>query len=123
MADETMEEVRRSLAVVVSRVDRHDADLTQLGLELRSLRDRVDSNHHALIGKLDGMRDSWIGTFTEHSRQDLIKDEQILTRIHETKLSAASLRNYIVGIGAGVPVLVWILNFLISSGILHHGTQ
>jgi hypothetical protein len=113
-----MDEVRRDLAVVISRVDRHDSDINQLTLELRDLRLTVNSNHTAVMGRLESLKDSWINTFSEHSRQDLACDMAIKNEIAEQAKQVASVKTWLIGLGVGLGVFVPAIKLLIEFGIL-----
>jgi hypothetical protein len=106
---------------MASRVDRHDTDIVNLTVSINALRERIDYQHTAVVGKLDNLQSAWIDRFSEHARQDLLKDEQILREVNAAKTASASLRNYIIGIGVCIPVIIEILNFMLHSGLLRHG--
>lgn len=120
MEPKLVEDISRDLAVIASRVDRHDSDIVNLTGSLNMLRDRIDYQHQAVVNKLDGLQSSWIQQFHEHSRQDLMKDEQILTKVGQAHETATSLRNYITGMGIGLAVLIPLVSFLVDSGLLKH---
>jgi predicted nuclease with TOPRIM domain len=117
---ERLEDLRRELAVILSRVDRHDGDISQLTVSLNALREKIDYQHNTVITKLDHLQTQWIDRFQEHSRQDLEKDNQILRQVSDAKQTATSTRNYVIGIGVGIPVMFQILDFLVGSGLLIH---
>jgi predicted nuclease with TOPRIM domain len=117
---ERLEDLRREMAVILSRIDRHDGDITQLTVSLNALREKIDYQHNTVITKLDHLQTQWIDRFQEHSRQDLEKDNQILRQVSDAKQTASSTRNYVIGIGVGIPVMIQILDFLVGSGLLTH---
>jgi predicted nuclease with TOPRIM domain len=117
---ERLEDLRREMAVILSRIDRHDGDITQLTVSLNALREKIDYQHNTVITKLDHLQTQWIDRFQEHSRQDLEKDNQILRQVSDAKQTASSTRNYVIGIGVGIPVMIQILDFLVGSGLLSH---
>ncbi len=89
--DSNVEDIRRDLAVVVSRVDRHEVDITTMTGSLNSLRERMDYQHTAVMAKV------------------------------EASLSnGASIKSWLIGLGVGIPVGWEVLNFLVSSGLLRH---
>jgi predicted nuclease with TOPRIM domain len=117
---ERLEDLRREMAVILSRIDRHDGDISQLTVSLNALREKIDYQHNTVITKLDHLQTQWIDRFQEHSRQDLEADQQIIRQVAEAKQTATSTRNYVIGIGVGIPVMFQILDFLVGSGLLIH---
>jgi hypothetical protein len=118
MAEQSMDELRRNLAVITSRVDRHDNDISQITLELRDLRLTVNSNHAAIMSRLEAMKDTWMGTLTEHGRQDLACDMAIKAEINEQAKQIASIKTWLIGLGVGLGVFVPAVKLMIEFGIL-----
>ena len=101
------------LSVLETQVQRQDRDIQSLSSSVAILSDRLDRGFQQVNEKLDGTHTRFLETFAAHTKADAEADRQIIEKV-------ASVNSWVKGVGVGLGIILPLLTWLVSSGLLRH---